>query len=162
MNRAFTSPYPMVRKSSVMDMNFPHDRLAAQSLHRRSSLPVNLDVLLAQLATQQMAARLGPARRGRGSAASPMQARMHYFAGPRMTRNDRPGRAGIASRTFIGGSFSPAEAEKIDAFDKPIRIAANLGENTINPNNSAIVKTGKLHPLLRTGTDAAAARRGQP
>ncbi len=137
-------------------MNFPHGRLAMQDRFTGERKAVTLDILLAQLSMQQMALQAGGARKSADETIGPLSERMRYFAGRRRNDGMRRVRESVPS-----GNFSPALANMLKELPERPLILSSDGESEINPDNSAIVKNVKLHPLLDEGSIAATAHRGQ-
>jgi len=136
-----------------MDMNFPHKRVAPQDRDTDNRKAVNLDVMLAQLSLQQMAVRVGHANDTRHAELSPISERARYFAGKVDKRAN--------GRGVPTGHFSPAHAVHLKELAEQPLMLVNNGEFTVNRDNSAIVKNVKLYPVLRQGTQALSAHRGQ-
>ena len=136
-----------------MDMNFPHERVASQDRDTGSYKAVNLDVMLAQLSLQQMAVAMSHTHDIPSETMSPISARARYFAGGIHKRAN--------GRRVPTGNFSPAHAARLKKLGEQPPILVKDGEFAINRDNSAIVKNVKLYPVLRQGTQALSAHRGQ-
>ena len=139
-------------------MNFPHDRYGrADTAARKPRVRkvVNLDVLLADIAVQQMmdATRRRTVRHGRsGIAMSQLQRRIRYFAG-----TGRSGtKAGDADSAAPRGSFSPLHAGM-----KRLPGGMNTHDkHDVNRDILTIVRYCKIHPVQGTNETVPAAERG--